>query len=55
MGKVNRVKEIRRYRKDGLKITDNIVLCEVESVTSRRCEVKKRVCEISLGQRGGSS
>ena len=30
-------------------------LCEKESVTSRKCEVKGRVCDISLGQRGGSS
>ena len=26
-----------------------------ESVTSRKCEVKGKVCEVSLGQRGGSS
>ena len=29
--------------------------CEEESVTSRNCEVKGRVCEVSLGQRGGGS
>ena len=26
-----------------------------ESVTSRKCEMKGRVCEICLGRRGGSS
>ena len=32
-----------------------MALCEEESVTSRKCEVKGRVCEICLGQREGSS
>ena len=41
-GEGYRVNEIRRRGKE-------------ESVTSRECEVKGRVCEVSLGQRGGSS
>ena len=42
LGKVNRVKEIRRRGKE-------------ESVTSRKCEVKGGFCEVSLGRRGRSS
>ena len=45
--KVNRVNEIRRSGKGGLKLTDNS--------TSKKCEVKGRVCELRLGQRGGST
>ena len=32
-----------------------IALCEEENVTSQKCQVKWRVCEVLLGQRGGSS
>ena len=30
-------------------------MCEEENVTSRKCEVKERVYEVSLGQKGRSS
>jgi len=44
--------EIRRRKKDGLNRT-TIVFCE--EGTSRKCELKGRVCEIRLEQRGWSS
>ena len=47
------MKEISRREKDSLKITDNRAICE--EGTSRKYEVKWRVCEIRLEQRGGSS
>ena len=52
LGKVNIVKEIRRRGKDGLKINQHHF---VRKKVSRQCELKGRICEISLEQRGGSS
>ena len=42
LGKVNRVKEIRRRGKDSLKINRQ----QEDSVTSHKCEAKGMVCEV---------
>ena len=57
LGKVIRVKDIKRREKDDLKITDNSIMWgrTCHGLTSWKCEVKGRVCEVSLGQRRGSS
>ena len=51
LGKVNKVKEIRRRGEDGLKINRQQHYVRKKVSRASKCEVKARVCEVSLGRR----